>query len=261
MPVVAGATISGLDHIVELVWDPVPQATVYVIEDRRDGQVFQTEIAETRVDVSEPGVHCIGIRSKNSAGVSGTPPCRGLMLVDMRDVIEALFFSAGPYRETEGGVLASIDRMIGWPSGATVPVIVGANVPSVQHAITSRVTEQFVRASGSYSMPVIPSPIIEPPPFRAGRIRVINPPAEQRGVLCPNTVGGRVLEGCARYGAPNSTIDTAMVVLWANTPYLAGHEIAHTFGMAHVVLPTRGLPPTGTPGLLMQSPRPVPEPQ
>lgn len=255
-----GVSLDGLDYTLTLRWAVASGATSYVVEIVIDGQTLTEETSETTFDLAVPGRSCVRVRARNAAGMSGVGPCTMFTVLDMRNVIEALFFNDGPYGETEPGANNRLNRMLGWPEGATVPVIVGSNVPGIQHAATSRVAEQFSRTVGMQSFPVVPSSRIEPPTFELGRIRVINPPAEQRSALCPN-VGTRELEGCARPVANASgTYTAAMVVLWANTPWLAAHELAHVFGLFHVRVPSGSAAPTDHPTLLMQSPRPNPQP-
>ena len=259
-PTSTGVTINGTDYVLGLRWDQVAGASSYVVEIALGGQTTTEEVSETTYSLTATGRPCVRVRARNSAGTSAAGGCTVFTVLDMRNVIEALFFNDGPYGETEAGANTRLTVMRGWPTGATVPVIVGSNVPSVQHASMSRVAEQFTRAVGVQAFPVVPSTRIEPPGFEPGRIRAINPPAEQRAALCPD-VGQRVIEGCARTSvSATGTMTSAMVVLWANTPYLASHELAHTFGLFHVRVPSGGAPPTDHPTLLMQSPRPGPEP-
>jgi hypothetical protein len=263
-PVLAGVQVANFKHSVQIAWNPVADASTYElnINYRAPGvSVFTLRrevVTATSFSLTEGGLYSISVSTRNAAGLT---PGRGAALfevVDMQDATEALFFNAGPMGETEGGAAQPrYDRMHGWPTGATVPVTVGTNVPSSQHNIISRVTEQFQQGSGIYQMPIIPTPRIEPV-FVRGEIHVINPPAEQRGTLCSN-VGDRVIEGCSIPSVlPNgTTYQAVLVVVWANTPYLAAHEVSHAFGLFHVALPTA---PSGTGDLIMRTPRPSPEP-
>ena len=258
---VLGARLDGLEHVVDLGWELVPQATSYVVEGRCCGGevAILEEVTAPPLRLSTPGSYCVGVRAKNAAGMSPLASCRILSIVDMRHVIEALFFNSGAYGETEPGANTPASVMVGWPSGATVPINVATNVPSVQHAAVSRIAEQFASLAGVYQMPVIPTPRIEPF-LETGAIRVIVPPAEQRSTLCPN-IGSRELEGCARPRTERGTLNAGMAVLWADTPWLAAHEVSHLFGLFHVRIPaTPSGGPTGFDPLVMQSPRPRPEP-
>jgi hypothetical protein len=253
--------VSGVDYVLPISWAAVPGASSYLV-DVSDGirATTTTEVTATTYDLKTTGRYCVGVRAKNSAGTSTNPSCITVTVLDMLDVIEALFFNAGPMAETEAGANNPATVMRGWPSGTTVPIVVGSNVPSAQHASISRVAEQFTRTVGVQSYPVVPSTRIETAFFEVGKIKVINPPAEQLATLC-GSIGNRAIEGCSNLGdTTGGTISRALVTVWANTPWLAAHEVAHSFGVYHVRATGTSAAATGTVTLLMQTPRPVPEP-
>lgn len=192
-PRVDGIRVNGLEYAVNLSWDAVPGATSYIVESVQRQEVETVEVTDTTHEFRREGRSCVAVRAKNAAGVSGLASCRSVDVLDMRDVIEALFFNAGRYAETERP--SPLTVMFGWPTGSTVPILVGSNVPDIQHAAMSRAAEQFTRASG-INFPPVRSSIVEPAIWERNRIRAIVPPAEQRAVLCPD-IGERELEGCA----------------------------------------------------------------
>ena len=85
------ARVNGLDYAVVLSWDAVPGATSYLVESTQTGgQLESVEVGGTSYEFTRAGNNCVGVRSKNSAGVSPAGSCRLFVTVlDMRSVSEA----------------------------------------------------------------------------------------------------------------------------------------------------------------------------
>lgn len=262
LPTVVSTSIENMTHTVVLGWAGLPGATSYVLNfttRQPPGLTFTTrseEVTPTQFVLTEPGFHTITIRAKNSAGVSPPSAARSVQLIDMRDALDALFFSRGHYADRE--IPRERDRLLTWPSGA-VPIRV-ENAPDNERATIAHVGAQFAQSTGRHSFPTSATPTSPRNMVFTGAIRLFTVPVGDADSSCGGFLE-REIPACASFGSAAGVIQWGWVIASPSVTYppayIMAHEVAHTFGLLHIRIPEFSGPPTGySSDLIMRSPLP-----
>lgn len=236
-------------------WAPEPGATSYLIEIGRAvgaSDVLSREITQASFTITlpaGPATPSYYVRFL-SRGAGGESPPRAIVVqaIDLRGVVEALFFESGPQRPSiaipwtdivDEGARASAatgfapDVMNGWRAGSRVTVIASTALRDVQLQAVRDATEQFNLALGGVIRASVVTSADRDPRPRPGTITIAPGSPEQAGC------GGNAI-GCAVRTIDDGVILQArLVVTPGSTGCVSAHELGHgLYGFGHIGLQT-----------------------
>ena len=228
--------LSFAQRTISINWAAVSGADRYVIEvgsssgaaDRATLSISSPTAVATIPDLA-PGVVYVRVKAANAAGVSSASSELWVEMVDIRNVIEALFLGSGPF--SEGNRPRHSGRtMFGWAPGSRVSVRVPHEVGGEQFdAIAQTIntvnavmdvqlfSERATLTSGQYNQ-------LRP----SGITIVLREP-------CPLNVGHT--RGCATTSSgPQFSRALIQIPNPAEQGFVWVHEIAHALGLNHFTL-------------------------
>lgn len=251
----SSSTFTGLDFAnrgVSVAWRPSVGAESYIVEvgsssgasDIRIVSVPLTSTTitpgvssgslETTLSDLPPGIAYFRFKAVNATGVSAASAERWVEVIDIRNVIESLFFFTGPYSlPTQPRNLAS--RMLGWASGSTVSVRVpnewggeqlNAIERSVEQANASVAGTNFVieRASLTESQYNQQLPL---------GITIL------RGPSCVQTDGSAAACSLSQGSPVFRTTQMRFPNSASERPDIIAHEFGHALGLSHTFVTAR----------------------
>jgi len=179
-----------------------------------------------------------------SGGQTGTASTElPVFTIDMRNVIDALYFGYGPMSDANGR--APADTVAVWPDGATINTLVTAETgPASLTAAQTFIADYLTASSNFISVPISTTAATY---FGVGLLAI---PEDTVVVRVDNTVcPGTGIIACAYYGPRPYGNGRSTVNLNAaptgNTPdswKAIAHEIGHAFGLHHLVMNSSGRP-------------------
>ena len=162
-----------------------------------------------------------------------------LFTLDMRNMIDALFFGYGPMSDANGRGPASSVAV--WPDGATISTLVTDEAGAASLTAAQTFVSDYLAATSNFiSVPISTTPT------RYTGVALDAIPENTVVVRVDNSVcGGTGVIACAFYGPRPYGIGRSTVNLNAaptgNTPdswRAIAHEIGHAFGLHHLVQST-----------------------
>jgi hypothetical protein len=239
-------------------WPAQPGATSYRVEIGTSvgaSDMLSTEVtapALTTTLPANPAVPDYYLRffSRGPAGESA-PKATFAPVVDLRTIIEALFFETGPRRPAFAlpstdvvdrdaarfRAFGAADVMLGWPPGARVTVIASTALRDEQLQAARDTVDQFNQAVGGVIRATLTTTSDPDPRPRPGTITLA--PGDPVAAGC----GGNAI-GCAVRTVEDGVIlDARLVVTPSSRGCVTAHEIGHGLqGFGHINL-------QGVPGL------------
>jgi len=234
-------------------WAPEPGATSYLIEIGRAvgaSDVLSREVTQTSFPTTlaaGPSISNYYVRFR-SRGAGGESPPKAIVVdaIDLRAVVEALFFESGPQRPSIGipwtdivdegvwgGAASALgpDVMYGWRPGSRVSVIASTALREVQLQAVRDATEQFNMALGGVIRASVVTTGDRDPRPRPGTI-TIAPGSPQEAGCSGNAIG------CAVRTIDDGVILQArLVVTPGSTGCVSAHELGHgLYGFGHISL-------------------------
>ncbi len=177
-----------------------------------------------------------------SGGQTGTASTElPVYTIDLRNVIDALYFGYGPMSDANGRAPASTVAV--WPDGATIQTLVTAQTGAASLTAAQTFVADYLAASSNFiSVPISTTATtytgvaLQDIPENTVVVRVDNSVCPQPGVIA-----------CAYYGPKPYGLGRSTVNLNAaptgNTPdswKAIAHEIGHAFGLHHLVMNSSG---------------------
>ncbi len=171
------------------------------------------------------------------AGQTGTASTElPVFTLDMRNMIDALFFGYGPMSDANGRAPASSVAV--WPDGATINVLVTDQAGAASLTAAQTFVADYLAATSNF----ITVNISTTPTTYAG-LPLLSVPANTVIVRVDNTVcPGAGIIACAFYGpapyGPGRSTVNLNAAPTGNTPdswKAIAHEICHAFGLHHLV--------------------------
>jgi hypothetical protein len=179
------------------------------------------------------------VSARNAAG-SGPPSAEVLVgSVDPRDLIEALFLGSGRLA-VAGNPGCFAGRMLGWRPGASLSVLVAANVSDALFVGAQQTVPQFqtgtrghVQAATVRVSDVAPRPGVDQVAIRAASQAEVDAICRNPGVrgCAPQTFAGPYFRSVEIVYAPSAEAATV------------AHELGHALGLCHAIVAAGVQPP------------------
>jgi hypothetical protein len=178
------------------------------------------------------------VAAKRGDATSGPSDELTLTIVDVRNMIEAMFFHTGPMSDANESGASNVALM--WPDGTHLTVLVSNQAGASALANAQTFADQYAALTGG-----------------AITATAAMTSDSMQGVLAQNlpdfTIGIRVQSGfcssgalaCANYGPSPFGPDSSMITLALGNPLNVGataHEMGHAYGMGHIQTPATGRP-------------------
>jgi hypothetical protein len=250
-PRLSWVTTSAIANVTyAFTWEVQPEATSYLFEIGTTfggNEVLSREFTTPGHTISlpaGPGIaeYYLRLRSRGPFGESAINSTFAHAL-DLRTVIEALFFESGPrhafgFPRTDvldwstAGFTAfkAADEMLAWAPGSRVNVIASDTLRDDQLQAARETVDQFNAAAGGVVRAILTTTADPDPPQRPGVITLAHgdPSAE----CSANAVG------CASRTIEGGVITQARLVITRNsTGCVTAHELGHgLFGFGHITL-------------------------
>jgi hypothetical protein len=255
--------VSVRNRTTSFTWNAVPGASGYVLEIGRtaNGNEFAVITVEggptSHLATDLPvGISFARVRAKNASTTSAAGPEIRFVVPDIRDVIEALFFEAGPnrYIDLNGNSSGGNSFWLAWAPGSNIRARV-SGLDDQEYAHVERSLQQVEEASNGQVRGSIVERLAEPfapnSMLTGGELRVVVHPDME--AYC----GNATVAGCAGWGLglQGYVISSAVRVKPGQSADVFMHELGHSvLGLKHIQLgPWRNLGETSWPGL----PRPT----
>ena len=161
-----------------------------------------------------------------------------LTIVDLRNIVEAMYFHTGPMSDLAEGGASTVAAL--WPDGTHLTVLVSPDAVAPASTNAQIFADQYAALTGNQITATVSS--------TSNRMQATAPQDLPRF-----TIGIRVLDAfcktgalaCANYGpspvGPDSSIVTLATAGGLNISATA-HEMGHAYGMGHIQTPATGRP-------------------
>lgn len=189
------------------------------------------------------GAYYARVAAKRGDATSGFSDEQTITVVDVRNMIEALFFHTGPMSDANEGFATNVVGI--WADGSRLRVLVSNEAGASARASAQTFADQYAAIVGG-AITATTEMTDDRMQTAAG---VLNPQA----TLAEFSVGIRVQAGfcpsgalaCANFGPAPLGFNRAMVTLALAGGLNIGataHEMGHAYGMGHVQTPAAGRP-------------------
>lgn len=190
------------------------------------------------------GTYYARVSAKNSSGQGAFSDELSMYVVDVRDMVDAMFFHGGVLSDSPGTATTNPSAGV-WADGTRLRVLVSTQAGETSRANAQTFADQYAALFGGLvtattemttdAMQDVGSSVVYPTPLAAFSI----------GVRVQSGICGSGALACANYGpsplGSNKSIVTLVEGGGLNVAATA-HEMGHAYGIGHVQTPIAGRP-------------------
>ncbi len=240
---VASQTITATNNELQLGWTS-SEASFQLVIGTTPGSsnVLNTTLTTNSYKWVSPrtgGAYYARVVAKRGDAISGFSDELSLFVLDIRNVIDAMYFRAGPMADVPANANANPPAGI-WPDGTRLRVLVSAEAGETARVNAQVFADQYAALVGGAitATTELTSDLMHGTDY-------LSLPAFTIGVRVQSDICSSGALACAIYGpapiGPNRSIVTLAQAGGLNISAVA-HEMGHTYGMGHITIPAAGRP-------------------
>lgn len=184
------------------------------------------------------GSYFARVAAKRGDSTSGFSDEQIVTVVDIRNMIEAMFFHTGPMSDANEAGASNIALL--WPDGAALRVVVSTDAGETARANAQTFANEYAALIGGV--------VTAATELTSDRMQGVSAQS-----LAAFTIGLRVQANvcssgalaCANYGPSPAGTNRSMITFALSGPLNIGataHEMGHAYGMGHIQTPAAGRP-------------------